>query len=743
MSKKNVEVTSYAWDFMTPAIPADASPSVTMDDLQAYADEINTGKHMLYLEHRHPISDPGQEPYVVGHLKSARVDLAKSTIEVSARLDDNARGKEIKRAIEARELNGFSLGINHKMLPDSDSVKYKKQFVECSIVAKPRHDAAQITGVHEVMVFSAQTVDAATKQAQENLWARLRQLDSAKSEMQITEEEEIEKTISPTPQSLPAATESKDSDKMSATTADVLTLLQKIVQNNMAGVATAPVPVAAERAPVPVQEAMQTDEDLDMFHQFQQFKKAQAAAKSKQPAAKVEQPAAEPVASPTAATPVAAQPTINEEMIARLVEEQLNKRKAEDARARAKPSETKAAPAPKKAAMSKFDEVQDQIETLKQFASSDTVSEFEQRLERIKEISEALAAKRADANVLQTQPDLDEAELQRVVQERAELEKAYHEAGTKWVQDVRNDLSRQFTAQGKNMPDKITTDLIGLEQSNHMPVSALERAMILHHGVSASSALSRTTIDQIVDTQKKLAMDYAKTIQKEKEDREIAKTRNERSAAQHLEKLDTKTRVGMNLEAESAQAQMKHEVAKQTVADSLAALAENLAVELNLERFNARTGVVLGKTDKFAGYDSVTGRPVAKEGRELTFSEATGIPWELANPKVPIGIAAKERGMPAGFRQKQTFKSVKDAGIGDAGDGYIPTLNNVFSTGNAQFIGLLSECDVAPETGRPLMVESELLKKKVHSNKWDVEDVAYGDTGRVQVFDMLRKRGAY
>jgi hypothetical protein len=521
-----------------------------------------------------------------------------------------------------------------------------------------------------------------------------------------------------------------------------MSLLQKLVQQSMAATPAPPVAAAAaERAPpVAAAEAMQTDEDFEAYQQFQQFKKAQAAAKNKPEPAKAEPAKAEPAATPVAvpaATP-AAVPQINEEMIARLVEEQLAKRKAEETRTRSKPA---SAPAPKKLAPSKFEEVADQIDQLKGIASSSTVSAFQQRLQEIKAASDALAAKRADANRLQTEPELDEEQLQRVLQERAELEKQYHQMGVEFVQGIRDDLSRQFSAQGHNLPDAITTDLITLEQSNHMPVSQLEKAMLLHTGVSASSALSRHTIDQITETQKKLSMEYTKAIQKEKEDREIAKTRTDRSAAQNLEKLDTKTRVGHAMDTDSAQSQTKAQVDKQLVHDSLEALAENLAVELNLERFNTRSGVVLGKTDTFAGYDLMTGRPVAKDARALTFTEATGIPWDLANPKVPIGVAAKERGIASGFRQRKTYNSVKDAGVGDASDGYIAPLTNVFSTGNAAFIGLLSESDVAPETGRPLSVEPELLKKQVRSNKWDLDELPFGDTGRLQVFDMLRKRG--
>jgi hypothetical protein len=743
MSTLGATVKGYAWDFRTDEIPSEMTPGVTMEDLESVANQIRTGNHPLILEHRHPwCKKDVAEPYAVGSLVGAEIDREKKTIKVESRLHNNARGREVQRGIQTGLLNGFSLGIRHSAIPGSDNLKFSKQFIECSIVAKPAHAPAVITDMHEVKTYASDDIDEVTKKNMETLAARLAEIDRQEG-LQIFEEAENQKIIPATPKSFPEETKTKNPAEMSTDEDKLATIFAKLVNTLQTKKEDAP-PKEDPPKKQPAAETMQIDDqEYNDFVAFQRFKQAQkqatppVAVKKEAPA----EPAPVPAPMPDADT---ISKLVNEALNKRIAEEEATKakRKAEEVRSRetsrVKTEESAAAVPPQKKA-DKFQEIDSRISTMQNAAPAEP-TQFQQRLNAIKAAHKSLADKRAQVQTLQQQPEIDSDQLQTALVERSELEKSYHVASTNFVRDLRSDLSQFFAAQGQNMPESATDDLLRLENSTHLPISALESAMSLHTGVSVSSAATRSSLDQIVATQKELAITYAKAIQKQNEDLEIQKTRHDRSAAQLAQNADAKARIGMAIDGQTSQ-QHAASSAQATVAqNSLADLAKAISVEMNVQRFDQRNGTIMGKTANFAGFDSNTGRPVFKESSKLSFTEMTGLPFELADESKTEVQNAAATGLPKAFRQKKRFNRVSEAGMKEFSEGGLEPLFNIFSTGNGGLADGLYAIEAAPETGRPLIVD-ERNRMPMRSNKWNTVTQTIGDQ-MVQFYDISSRARA-
>jgi hypothetical protein len=723
MSKERI-VAGYAWDVMTPVAASEGSMAVTLDDLQKYADEINTGKHPLYLEHRHPISRK-LPAYPVGRLIEASVDKVKSTLKVTAALDDNERGRTVYKAVTAKDLNGFSLGIDHTSMGDGPDVKYDKKFVECSIVARPEHAAAMITGVREVLVFGAHDVDPETQKKQESLWEALQALEKIPP-LEASEHEKKQKTDSALPQSLPSDQEIKPSEKM-ATDPQVATDPQ--MANFLKMLAKAVAPVIAPTPAAPAEPAV-LPQDYAQYMQFQAFKKMQAeaaAAAAATPAPALTAPASVPV------TPAVPAPTpMSTDDIERLVEEKVKKRLAEAARpreqARTKLSDTKAAPAVKKE--QPLEDAEAMLGTLKSLTLDEKTKQFNERFEQVKQLSDRLAEKRAQISVLQTQVgENTQEELEAAAAERNEIERNYNEMAKALVADVRNDVSRVYSSQGLNTPDHLSAKLIDIENSQRMPVGQVENAMLMHNAISTSSAAFGSSLELVNQRHQDVVRKYKMSVQKEMEDREIAKTRGDHAAASRMQKLDNKARVGMEMDeqvaTQAAVANTQKTIEdKNAVISALEMLAKAQKLEINIDRYKPSGAPPIGKSDGFEGYDPLTKRPIGKNPSQMSFVEISGIPWQIVDASTNVNETAAAMQL-RGFRQKKPFNTVREAPeLKKVADGQVGFLNNVFSTGNAKVIEDISQSDAAPETGRALELE---LQKFAQSNKWKTEDVSIGN----------------
>lgn len=125
-------------DFAQPGAAGDHA-ELTIGDMEQFIEKLRNMR--LTFDHEHPIHSTEKrkitEQMTVGKITDAYIDDS-DCLRVVAELDDNVAGEEMCKAIENKFLNGFSLGLLHKLTDAGNGKsKFNKELVELSITAQP------------------------------------------------------------------------------------------------------------------------------------------------------------------------------------------------------------------------------------------------------------------------------------------------------------------------------------------------------------------------------------------------------------------------------------------------------------------------------------------------------------------------------------------------------------------------------------------------------------------------------
>lgn len=130
-----------------------------------------------------------------------------------------------------------------------------------------------------------------------------------------------------------------------------------------------------------------------------------------------------------------------------------------------------------------------------------------------------------------------------------------------------------------------------------------------------------------------------------------------------------------------------------------------------LQLNTGRDAAPLGARGNFAGYNPRTRAPVGKEFADMTFEEATGLPFDVQDENESVADAARRAGLAGSFRQASKFIRASDA-PNVPKNAHMPVLKGLQRTGATEFMNYLGiKTAATPPTGRSLKCDDSWTQK--------------------------------